>query len=180
MLLPGIYGMTVSSGVVVRALRQSTRRTGRTPDRIRHLERSAVDVWRNVGSLSEPESSGYRGLVKGFRSLPFPGDDVCPQRFDVVGLQQIVPGWHGPDAVRDHVDEAGMVARGKFAEVDRPRWVGQPRPVARHAVGRVEGRTPRDLLRGKRLSLGGLRQGARPRQDQAKAEPSHPPHPGPP
>src|SRR6267143_404252 len=104
--------------------------------------------------------------------LPFPGNDVGPQRFDVVGLEHIFPRRHVSHAVGHGIDEACMVLPRKFSQILRPLRVGEARSVTGLAVSLVEPRAFPDLLRGERLAACVLRGGARAREREAEGEPA--------
>src|SRR6266513_1144598 len=103
-----------------------------------------------------------------FFSLP--GNDIRPERVDVVGLQQIPPRRHVPDPVGHGIDEARVVLPRKFAQILRPLRVGEARPVTGLAVSFIERRAFADLLRGERLPACVLRRGARAREREAEGE----------
>src|SRR5258706_5325106 len=107
--------------------------------------------------------------------LRFPGDQIGPQRFDVVGFQHIAPRRHVALAVRHRVDETRVFIAWKSAKIDCPWRIGHAIAVTRRAVSRVELSAFFDLLRWK-FSAGVLRDSARTRErqhDTARTQTSH-------
>src|SRR5262245_23355581 len=114
--------------------------------------------------------------LEGLLLPPFPGNDVRPQCFDVVGLEQITPRRHVSRAVSYRIDKARVVATRKLAQIFRPLGIGQSLAVACRAVGRVDLRALRDLLRREWLHPGVLCRCAGAPERKNKGERSAEPH----
>src|ERR1700761_4133166 len=93
--------------------------------------------------------------------------DIGPQRLDVLALEHVAPRRHLVLAVGHRTDEAVMLARRKFAQVERAFRILHPRPVTGRTVAGEDFGTGRDLLRWKALALGGCR--AQERDGRRKA-----------
>ncbi len=109
-------------------------------------------------------------MLGGELFFSFPGNDVRPQRVDIVGLEHITPRGHVSHAVGHGIDEARVILPRKFTQILGPLRIGEARPVTGLAVSLVQRRAFPDLLCGERFPARVLRRGARAGKREAKDE----------
>src|SRR5882762_5630226 len=76
------------------------------------------------------------------------GNDIGPERLDVLRFQDTAPGGHLVLAARDRADEALALIVRKLAQIKGALRIEHARAVTRRAIALIEGRTALDVLRG--------------------------------
>src|SRR5713226_188099 len=78
--------------------------------------------------------------------LPLPCRHIGPQRLELIRLEEIAPGRHLVLAARHRIDEALVLVKRKFAQVERGAGVLHARAVTGRAVYGVKLGAGGDLL----------------------------------